>query len=729
MSAADHRARHGLVSMFGPVGLASVGLTVVLAVVGLVLLCLSLRSGPPTADAPSVEVAAAPKPVETPRSEPLQPLPSKPEPQPQPAVQQPAPPPEPPELPRVSDPAPPAPPKEQPPLPNLPPVFDPPPLAPLPAPAKEGGAAPVQGKAAVALPPPGWIQLKPEEQRLIDKAVHRGVTFLNTSLKTELEQARAARFRGGSHLVGRCALPALTLLECGVKDSHPTVQQIARLVRLAGPELDDTYSLALAILFLDRLGRPEDEKWIQLFAMRLMAGQNSRGGWTYQCPLLDEPNARKLLTRLRRLPPLERITSRPEPPELIARRPEPPSELQVGKPGDRPDLPARRPDDRPDLPALRPGLPPLPDTPERRPDGDRPDLVTGQKPDSPEGIARIPKDRLDDGTVRTKPDDVPGTIADKSRPVTIPKEGTVGLEPGDRPAAGATIPRLDKDRPKPAPGEKGPPAGTRPAPAGQRPADPVKPDPRNPREGKAQPPADLGPLPAALQNVPALRFRPGEKTDLSKHAANDDHSNTQFAILGLWVARRHQVPMDRTLALVERRFRQVQNDDGSWGYSFGGSNQRDSMTCTGLLGMALALGLDSTLPGRRPAGPMDPAVSRGLAFLAQSIGREPEQQAPRRGPGRRGRGRGPRGPGRLVGAEALSDLYYLWSVERVAVAYRLPTLEGKDWYRWGAEALLKAQAADGSWQDRFGPGPETSFALLFLTRSNLARDLPSFMRP
>jgi hypothetical protein len=47
-----------------------------------------------------------------------------------------------------------------------------------------------------------------------------------------------------------------------------------------------------------------------------------------------------------------------------------------------------------------------------------------------------------------------------------------------------------------------------------------------------------------------------------------DHSNTQFATLALWIARRHGVSLEVREALrrVEQYFRAVQAEDGCWGY-------------------------------------------------------------------------------------------------------------------------------------------------------------------
>src|SRR5262249_43131870 len=66
----------------------------------------------------------------------------------------------------------------------------------------------------------------------------------------------------------------------------------------------------------------------------------------------------------------------------------------------------------------------------------------------------------------------------------------------------------------------------------------------------------------------------------------DDNSNTQFAMLALWAARRHDTPVAAILALSEQRFRASQMDNGAWGYKFHGpdTGAKPSMVCVGLLG-------------------------------------------------------------------------------------------------------------------------------------------------
>src|SRR5205823_9643393 len=109
---------------------------------------------------------------------------------------------------------------------------------------------------------------------------------------------------GASGNVGATALVGLTLLECGVPPDDPAVQQAAKYVRKNAASLDFTYALSTSIWFFDRLGDEADVPLIQLFAVRLMGGQNEVGGWTYTCPVIGGGEERRLLNRVQpRLPP------------------------------------------------------------------------------------------------------------------------------------------------------------------------------------------------------------------------------------------------------------------------------------------------------------------------------------------------------------------------------------------------------------------------------------------
>src|SRR5438046_2570456 len=81
------------------------------------------------------------------------------------------------------------------------------------------------------------------------------------------------------------------------------VQALAKAVRGEQAALVHTYSLALGIIFLDKLGGADlpaaDREVIQSLALRLVAGQTSMGAWSYRCPLLSGSEERKLADYLR----------------------------------------------------------------------------------------------------------------------------------------------------------------------------------------------------------------------------------------------------------------------------------------------------------------------------------------------------------------------------------------------------------------------------------------------
>jgi hypothetical protein len=396
----------------------------------------------------------------------------------------------------------------------------------------------------------------------IQKAIDRGVAYLKEIQKADGSWPHAD--------LGATALAGLALLECGVPATDKSVQAAAGVVREASVPLTHTYSLALAILFLDRLGDPGDVPLIESMAVRLLAGQSNLGGWTYQCPSLSADEVRRLRAVLKK----------------------------------------------------------------------RSELVATREP--------------------------PRTDPEKRREVKdLPREIQQQLELINR-QAGA--------------------------------------------EGLLQ--------------------------------AMADNSNTQFAILALWVARRHGIPVDRALARIDSRFRGSQQRDGGWGYIPPASNpaagvpgleelamvgvgSTPAMTCAGLLGLALAYGhanevmLRTSPADKGPAGAgkktldpnKDPAVRAGLLALGTAIGvpagNGRADGVPRLGPEANGKG-----------------YYFLWSLERVAVAYGLETIGNKDWYGWGSEILLANQLDNGSWAGEYADGGvDTCFALLFLKRANLARDL------
>lgn len=212
-------------------------------------------------------------------------------------------------------------------------------------------------------------------------------------------------------------------------------------------------------------------------------------------------------------------------------------------------------------------------------------------------------------------------------------------------------------------------------------------------------------LPEKLQTLPVVVNQGKGKGQGILRGGRDDNSNTQFALLGLWAARRHGVPTESTLLQSHQRFDTTQNKDGGWGYQFKAATT-NTMTNVGLLGLALGHGAEFAQVKKKTdkASAADPSIQRGLRALGKFIGEPTEKETP-----------------------AMVNMYFLWSVERVAMLYNLRTIGNKDWYAWGAQILLAHQKDDGSWQSAkyHGSTPviDACFGLLFLRRSNLVQDL------
>jgi hypothetical protein len=218
-----------------------------------------------------------------------------------------------------------------------------------------------------------------------------------------------------------------------------------------------------------------------------------------------------------------------------------------------------------------------------------------------------------------------------------------------------------------------------------------------------------------LQDLPTVRQRDRSRASLEVNLkdARSDLSNTQFAGLALWAARRHGVVSDRALLLTELRLRKTQQTSGSWTYQEQPNFPQDAaLTCCGLLGLALGTAADQP-HGASLAQALrtDPIIQRALDNLGEQTGNPLPDYS-------------------TVGET--HDIYALWSTERVAMLYRQSTIRGKDWYGWGAQNLLKNQDANGSWRDPHGHGhnaqSDTSLALLFLVRSNLVQEITDQIR-
>jgi hypothetical protein len=399
------------------------------------------------------------------------------------------------------------------------------------------------------------------------KAVQRGAKYLSG-----LHQP-ASNYKGGTYGVGSASLVGLALLESNIGFEDAALKNLIAYVRANALSQTRTYEASLVIMILDRLGEEIDRPVIQFLAIRLLAGQNRLGGWTYDAGY--------------KLPETE--------------------------------------------------------------------------------TARIRKALYDD---RFRSSNAPSK--DPQSTPKIPSSTSENLHP---------------------------------------------------------------------EVVRFARWIALNTQDAGDNAG--DNSNTQFAILALWIARKHGVQCDRALAAADKRFRNTQSIEGAWGYqppprnvtgdtsSMPGMEKSPAMTCSGLLALAAGRGIQISAlrsktakqgpPPEMVAPANDKAVAAALKYVKDAISKSELPAKPVISP------IGETGKGKLR-----ENLYFLWSLERVAMIYDLEKIGALDWYEWGASHLIKTQDKDGSWSQTGYDGANaeinTAFALLFLNRANLARDLTATLK-
>lgn len=188
-----------------------------------------------------------------------------------------------------------------------------------------------------------------------------------------------------------------------------------------------------------------------------------------------------------------------------------------------------------------------------------------------------------------------------------------------------------------------------------------------------------------------------------------DNSNSQFAVLALYDAQRVGVDVSRdTWVMAADYWRRTQNEDGSWGYVPGDAGT-GSMTCAGIGGLAISSAAlesgDASVENGRVeccrSHAVDDNLDRGIAWLAIhfSISRNP----------------------RPAGGGQPCLYYYLYGLERAGRLTARRFIGEHDWYREGAELLVREQDSlshywKGTWFAEQRASISTAMALLYLSK-------------
>jgi hypothetical protein len=193
-------------------------------------------------------------------------------------------------------------------------------------------------------------------------------------------------------------------------------------------------------------------------------------------------------------------------------------------------------------------------------------------------------------------------------------------------------------------------------------------------------------------------------------SGDGDNSNAQFAVLALHEAERVGAEVRPEIwQKAADYWATCQNPDGAWGYKVDWNEGLGSMTCAGIGAMVICqervrkadASVDNGFVQCCQLQEQDDSLDRAINWLARNF-------SVRRNPGRRGMGQ-------------VWHYYYLYGLERVGRLTARRFIGDHDWYREGAEYLIRQQDPfSHHWQGQNtaedSPHIATSMALLFLSK-------------
>jgi serine/threonine protein kinase len=193
----------------------------------------------------------------------------------------------------------------------------------------------------------------------------------------------------------------------------------------------------------------------------------------------------------------------------------------------------------------------------------------------------------------------------------------------------------------------------------------------------------------------------------SKHALPGDNSNTHYALLGLHAASEVGVRVRPEVWTAARSYwLRGQKPNGSWAYTPASNDATASMTCAGTAGLIITRYWSSPTKGKEflrgasiqdcGASGIDKGLQAGIDWIGSHF-----QVAANYGDGQMWR------------------FFYLCGLERLGVLAGVRLYGNRDWYRLGAEQLVREPHPGGYWQGVQLESDKmlaTSFAVTFLAK-------------
>ncbi|GIW75348.1 MAG: hypothetical protein KatS3mg104_0411 [Phycisphaerae bacterium] len=175
-----------------------------------------------------------------------------------------------------------------------------------------------------------------------------------------------------------------------------------------------------------------------------------------------------------------------------------------------------------------------------------------------------------------------------------------------------------------------------------------------------------------------------------------DISCSQYGVLGMWAAAQwlEEIPASYW-NLIEPSWRNQQGGEGGWAYN--GKNATADhpyslqMTAAGVATLFITqefLHANDGIEGNK-GNIIDPWINKGLSWIAKNF------------------------PILVTDSGYKNRLYTFYGIERIGVASGYKYFGKLDWFAQGAEAIVRSQSSNGSWNNS---EIDTAFALLFLSR-------------
>ncbi len=193
------------------------------------------------------------------------------------------------------------------------------------------------------------------------------------------------------------------------------------------------------------------------------------------------------------------------------------------------------------------------------------------------------------------------------------------------------------------------------------------------------------------------------------NGGSGDESNTQFAVLALWEASKLGIAIpkpkrddDKTVFEACEEYWQKNRLGNAWGYS--GKGPSGSMTCAGIASTIItqdaSTGRDATAnaDGIQCCGSQKEGLDQKV-HIDQALQWLVRNYSVISNPG-----------------ENSNTLYYLYALERVGRLTGQRLLGENDWYRDGAQFLIRTQLTGGSFRDGADEVTSSALALLFLSK-------------